>query len=77
MKILLLMVVMLLSSCMESNSLDKSRMDFVCSDKGGVYKYSSVIHSLVQCRDCSWHNFNKVVLPPEFYPDKEEVADEL
>ena len=77
MKILLLVASMVLSGCFESSPIDKSRMDFVCSDKGGVYEYGTLTHSHVQCRDGSWQGFNKVVIPPEFYPDKEEAVDEL
>ena len=68
--------LLLLTGC-EPNSLQKSQMDYVCSDRGGVYTYSRMVggawSSKVKClngQSVIWSTNQQ--LHEEFYPKKEK-----
>ncbi len=68
--------LLLLTGC-EPNSLQKSQMDYVCSNRGGVYTYSRMVGgvwvSKVKCmngQSIIW-SLNQQI-PEECYPKKEK-----
>jgi hypothetical protein len=72
MKIVLITIVaLLITSCTRTN-MQKARQDFVCKDKGGVYKYANNPFK-VMCRDGIYTEWIDVTLPPEYYPKGEQA----
>lgn len=74
--ILTLSFLLLLTGC-EPNSLQKSQMDYVCSDNGGVYTYSKMFGNTritkVRCMNGqSFHWSLNQQIPEEFYPKEEK-----
>ncbi len=73
-KVLISLVSIILLSGCSPTPMDKAKQDFVCKDRGGVYKY--VISTTAHCRDGSrvrnWYN---VTLTEEFYPKPERTNE--
>ena len=72
-KILLCAALSVVLSGCNQNRMGKAKQDFACSDDGGVYHYVSWGHK-AQCnsgRDVN--DWQDMILPPEFYPKKEQL----
>lgn len=74
--ILTLSFLLLLTGC-EPNSLQKSQMDYICSNSGGVYTYSKMFGRTpvlkVKCvngKSFDWDTNQQI--PEEFYPREEK-----
>lgn len=61
-----------LSGCNQSQ-IDKAKQDFACADDGGVHHYVSWT-SKAQCNSGRGvDGWQDMILPPEFYPKKEQL----
>ena len=55
--------------------MQKAKQDFVCKDKGGVYKYMPPAYK-AHCRDGSFvDDWRQVILTPEYYPEAEDKSE--
>lgn len=70
-KVLISLVsIVLLSGC-SPTPMDKAKQDFVCKDKGGVYKYTVLNNA--HCRNGKGVSYwGDVTLTEEFYPKPEK-----
>lgn len=76
--LVILFTVVLLAGCTDKNidSMSKAKQDFACKDKGGVYKYVTVLHR-AHCMDGDYvDRWSHLILPKEFYPKTKETSDE-
>lgn len=80
-KILIVFGLLVLTGC-EPNSLEKAQQDYICSNKGGVYKYSRMIGNLgiekVKCSNGQWVDWNTAqIIPEKFYPKERQPMEEF
>ena len=73
-KVTVLLALVLLSGC-QPNSLNKAQQDYMCSEKGGVYKYGLMFGQNTTKPKCNNGEHVNVPynqqIPPEFYPKKD------
>lgn len=74
-KFLIIAGLVTLTGC-QPNSLHKAQQDYICSDRGGVYSYSTMLGNApldkVKCFNGQWVDWSTTqVIPKEFYPNKE------
>ena len=63
--VLLVCATRLLTGCTPS-PMDKTKQDYVCKDKGGVYRYTNLIR-LVTCNNGSKHEWSGTILTEGYY----------
>lgn len=66
--ILVLLTGLTLTACNPSD-MKKAKQNYACDGKGGVYRY--VILGKTTCRDGSLMEWEDLILPPKYYPERE------